>query len=137
MNILIKNFLILALILNIEKSYLTSMNDVIQTSSEIETETSDIIEDVSNDLSTQLIDTFNNQFNVYSGSQKGTSIKALIARIYANNDSGQEKVSVMFNNVLYENNDVITIKEYVNNSDIYNVEFQYSTEGYIKTIIIN
>ena len=84
-------------------------------------------------MSTQEVEAFNNQYLMYNGDQKGSSVKSMINKVIANN-SNEDGRDITINS---EEPTGDLLNDYVN-TKTYKVSFDYdTTSGAIKNINID
>ena len=80
---------------------------------------------------------FNSQFTQYEGAQRGTTVKALLQSVMANNswETDENRKVEVSGVVTIAKDDTEAPTDEINNSSTYNVEIQY-TEGLVSAIVI-
>ena len=83
------------------------------------------------------VQTFNNLFLKYEGNQRGTLVKSLIQEIENSNDNNESQVEVEFSGLgLIRNEDLALAGEYIDNSNTYEISFEYDDTGRINKVVI-
>lgn len=83
------------------------------------------------------VQTFNNLFLKYEGNQRGTLVKSLIQEIENSNDNNESQVEVEFSGLgLIRNEDLALAGEYIDNSNTYEISFEYENTGRINKVVI-
>ena len=98
-----------------------------------------------NSMDEMEVTTFNNSFMAYEGSQRGTSVKALIQQITRQNVTADEENSDSMIEIEYEGMQNTDDKyvygnaglSYIINSERYEVNFEYNEDGRINKAIIS
>ena len=88
--------------------------------------------------------TFNSQFDIYNGVQKGSVIKSLLEKVGTNNQNSTHIVTVVIvgpdNSIMLNTSNsvemVIAMNDIVNSGEYIVAMAQYDEEGYLKTIAI-
>lgn len=89
-----------------------------------------------NDISNQEILSFNNKFLMYGGQQKGSIVKSLIQEVDSNNID-ELQVEIEFSGLgLIRDEDLSLAGEYINDSNTYEISFEYDDVDRINKIII-
>lgn len=101
----------------------------------IQKQAQDAIESV--DLNSAEINAFNAQFTAYEGTQKGSTIKALVQMVSMNNSTSDKLVAIKFNGTTYSSTNVSSVSSLITTSNTYNVTLKYDSKGYVETISIN
>ncbi len=101
----------------------------------IQKQAKDAIESV--DLNSAEINAFNAQFTAYEGTQKGSTIKALVQMVSMNNSTSDKLVAIKFNGTTYSSTNVSSVSSLITTSNTYNVTLKYDSKGYVETISIN
>ena len=83
------------------------------------------------------VQTFNNLFLKYEGNQRGTLVKSLIQEIENSNDNNESQVELEFSGLgLIRNEDLALAGEYIDNSNTYEISFEYDDTGRINKVVI-
>lgn len=84
------------------------------------------------------IDSFNNEFEMYSGTEKGVHVKRLIDKIITNNKKEKDKtITVIYEGENINNTEKLTdIKRNFEDFTDYEVSFEYDENGYIYQVEI-
>lgn len=101
----------------------------------IQKQAQDAIESV--DLNSAEINAFNAQFTAFEGTQKGSTIKALVQTVSMNNSTSDKLVAINFNGTTYSSTNVSSVSSLITTSNTYNVTLKYDSKGYVETISIN
>ena len=106
------------------------------------TRTSDVTDQVGDLTTQQAAQTFNANFERYTGAQKGSSVKQLLSSIASNNQTNgaQHKISVKTPNIATATEDATNIMADLSNytnSTTYTVKITKMTNGYISEITIS
>lgn len=101
----------------------------------IQKQAQDAIESV--DLNSDEINAFNVKFTAYEGTQKGSTIKALVQMVSMNNSTSDKLVAINFNGTTYSSTNVSSVSSLITTSNTYNVTLKYDSKGYVETISIN
>ena len=102
-----------------------------------------IINNITNEIKTEydkfVLDGINEELEDYEGIIDGDDLKELLAIIVTNNKlSGNHKISLIFNNISYDNvQKIYKLNKTINSDKEYNVVFNYDEDGYINEVIIN
>ena len=84
-------------------------------------------------MSSQEKEAFNNQYLMYNGKQKGSSVKSMINKVIANNSNeGTHKVNINSKN---QAADLASLLNVVKSTTTYTIEFGY-TDGVISDITV-
>lgn len=89
------------------------------------------------DMNFAEINAFNAQFTAYEGTQKGSTIKALVQKVSMNNSTSDKLVAINFNGTTYSSTNVSSVSSLITTSNTYNVTLKYDSKGYVETISIN
>jgi predicted PurR-regulated permease PerM len=100
----------------------------------IQKQAQDTIENV--DLNSDEINAFNVKFTAYEGTQKGSTIKALVQMVSMNNSTSDKLVAINFNGTTYSSTNVSSVSSLITTSNTYNVTLKYDSKGYVETISI-
>lgn len=83
------------------------------------------------------VQTFNNLFLKYESNQRGTLVKSLIQEIENSNDNNESQVELEFSGLgLIRNEDLALAGEYIDNSNTYEISFEYDDTGRINKVVI-
>ena len=83
------------------------------------------------------VQTFNNLFLKYEGNQRGTLVKSLIQEIENSNDNNESQVELEFSGLgLIRNEDLALAGGYIDNSNTYEISFEYDDTGRINKVVI-
>ncbi len=102
-----------------------------------------IINNITNEIKTEydkfVLEGINEELEDYEGIIDGDDLKELLAIIVTNNKlSGNHKISLIFNNISYDNvQKIYKLNKTINSDKEYNVVFNYDEDGYINEVIIN
>ncbi len=97
---------------------------------------------VSSSMSEEAISAFNTRFEMYEGSNiKGPTVKGLLSTIQSNNslDSSYKIEEINFKGEEFEANEqnIATIKDEIQTSTVFKVEFEKNEQGIIYRVVIN
>ena len=80
---------------------------------------------------------FNSKFEFYNGSKSATQLKRLLDEINTNNKKEDRKITVKYNEVeTQDTTEIKNLKMELNNSDKFEISFEYDKDGYIYEVII-
>lgn len=111
-----------------------------------------VIDTAASTMNTQEIQSFNSQFTPYEGSQKGSSVRAMLSTVIANNGTyaseaskivgvsfeGAVSISGLSNHTNYtDSSNLSKISSSLNTADTYKITFVEHNNGLIKTISIS
>lgn len=75
---------------------------------------------------------YNNNFTIYSGNKRGTTVKEFLEEVIMVNTTNERKVIVKFNDKeIYDIEELRSLKDEVKDSKNYEIIFDYDTDGYI------
>lgn len=109
------------------------INDVQKEINETEQYINEVQDDIKNNKDKFEIDSFNNKFEMYSGTKSGFHVKVLIDQIITNNKKEKDKIIT----VIYKGQHIIDteklmdIKRNFEDFTNYEVSFEYDENGYI------
>ena len=93
-----------------------------------------VVDIAAGSMNAQEIQAFNSQFTPYEGSQRGSSVRALVSAVIANNNTYPDK------KVIFAGTDdasvMSTISANLNSAATYSVEFTGYSKGLINTITL-
>lgn len=78
----------------------------------------------------------NRKFTVYIGKQKGTTIKSLLNKVISNNATSENQVEVVAAVIGITEKEPADIAKEIPSSLDYNVDIEYSEDGFVNKIII-
>ncbi len=102
-----------------------------------------VVDVATNAMNSQEIQAFNSSFISYEGSQKGSTVRALISAIIANNGTHTSDESKQISLVTgagagtKDANDMATYSSGINTQQTYTVTLGYSTAGLVNTVTIS
>ena len=80
---------------------------------------------------------FNSKFEFYNGSKSGTQLKRLLDEINTNNKKENRKITVKYNEVeTQDTTEIKNLKMELNDSDKFEISFEYDKNGYIYEVAI-
>ena len=81
---------------------------------------------------------FNSEYEAYKGEKYGNVVNSLIDKVVLSNKSSKKVIVVDFGGTLLDDNNKMTdVKESVDSSVVYNISYEYDSEGFINKIIIS
>lgn len=93
---------------------------------------------VRNKLSEEQINTFNDQFQKFSGEQKGSRVKELITAVNKSNERSDVKVSFSSSSSIFvTEGDIYYPTSKIINEEIYNISFDHDNSNLITTVNIS
>lgn len=131
--------LVIGIIIFIFTTVIKTMNSY----DEIKDETGNIINNIydnaQGDYNKHKIELFNNNFELYNGTNNGIRVKNLLEDIVTNNKKNNNHIiNVIYGNNNTSNTDEITsIKKSLDDLTDYEVDFDYNDEGYIYKVTIS
>ena len=92
---------------------------------------------VRNKLSDEQINTFNDQFQKFSGKQKGSRVKELITAVNKSNERSDIKVSFSSPSIFVTGEDIYYPTSKIINEEFYNITFEHDKSNVITTVNID
>ena len=80
---------------------------------------------------------FNNNFEMYTGTKYGLSVRYILDEAVTNNKKNDRKVTVLFNDKkISDPDEIISIKSSLEDWTNYEVSLNYDNDGYVSEIVI-
>lgn len=90
------------------------------------------------EMSDYKANSFNNKFEIYSGTQPKLSVDSLLDTVSTNNKNTKNRtIKVTYNDVSEDDSDeILNIKDLLDSSKKYKIKLEYDKQGYVDEIII-
>lgn len=116
------------------------MNDIYgKIDEQIDGQIDDMNKDTENENSSNKVkpDFFNTSLEMYSGEQKGIFIKSVLYSANVNNKMYNGNITVKYEDIeTKDESEIQEIENKIDSSTVYQVTFEYDTDGYINKVVI-